>query len=67
MNKERLFNILKTKQIHDIYYNDEPIWIQEINDDIVKIGFLNGQPEEDVYIEDLYEKEVYSENSSVLN
>lgn len=57
MNKERLYNILNSKEIYDIYYAEEPIWIQEIRDNFATVGFLNGAPEKDVCIEDLYEND----------
>ena len=59
MNKERIFEILEKKEIYDVYYNERPVWIQSINDDIAKIGFIDGS-EKDVYIEDLYEQNLYN-------
>ena len=59
MNKQRLHDILNQRNIQEIYYNEQPVWVQEINDNIAKIGFLNTQEEKDVYIEDLYEKSLY--------
>lgn len=55
MNKQRLFQIMHDVEIKDILYNDEPVWIQEIKDNMATIGFLNGHHEKDVYIKDLYE------------
>ena len=55
MDKEKVYNILKNKEIKDIYYDDRPVWIQEINGNIVKVGFADNFEERDVYIEDLYE------------
>lgn len=55
MENKRLYEILKNKEIKDIFYEEDPVWIQAVNQDIVKVGFLNGQ-EKNVYIEDLYEK-----------
>ena len=59
MTNKRVCEILKNKDIKEIYYNDQPVWIQEVNDDIAKIGFLDGSPEKDVYIDDLYESDLY--------
>ena len=55
MHKEKVYNILKNKEIKDIYYDDRPVWIQEINGNIAKVGFADNFEERDVYIEDLYE------------
>ena len=55
MDKEKVYNILKNKEIKDIYYDDRPVWIQEINGNIAKVGLADNFEERDVYIEDLYE------------
>lgn len=59
MNKERINEILKHKELNEVLYNEKPVWIQEVHDDIAKIGFLDGSKEKDVYIEDLYESNLY--------
>lgn len=59
MNKQRINEILNHRQISEIFYNEKPVWIQEVHDDIAKIGFLDGSQEKDVYIEDLYESDLY--------
>jgi len=56
MNRERISEILSNKAINEVYYNEKPIWIQEVKNDIAKIGFLDGSQERNVYIDDLYEK-----------
>lgn len=56
MNRSRIFEIMRSKEIKDIYYNEKPIWIQEVNNDVAKIGFIDGTNDKNVYIEDLYEK-----------
>ncbi len=61
MNKERIYNILKEKQIHEVYYNQRPVWIQEVNDNIAKVGFLDSKDVKDVYLEDLYEGNLYND------
>lgn len=55
MDKKRLNKLLNEEKINEIYYNDKPVWIQEINSSKAKIGFLDGSEEQDVYIKDLYE------------
>ncbi len=60
MNNKRAFEIVNNKEIKDIYYNDNPVWIQEINNNMAKIGFMNRCEEKDVYIEELYEDDSYN-------
>ncbi len=43
--------------MHDVYYDDRPVWIQEIDNNIAKVGFIDNNEERNVYIEDLYENE----------
>lgn len=56
MEKKRIYEILKNKDIKDIYYKDEPVWIQELHNDTATVGFLNSTKYQDIYINDLYEK-----------
>lgn len=60
MDKKRVYEILETKDIQDIYYKDEPVWIQEVHDDIAKVGFLNSFESKDIHINDLYEKNLFN-------
>ena len=55
MNNKRVFEIINNKEIKDIYYDDRPVWVQEINNNMAKIGFMDNIGEKDVYIKDLYE------------
>lgn len=57
MEYARIYEILKNKDIQEIYYEDKPVWIQELKGNTATIGFLDGSAERDVYIEDLYEDE----------
>lgn len=59
MNKQRLNEIINHRNLSEVFYNEKPVWIQEVHDDIAKIGFLDGSHEKDVYIEDLYESDLY--------
>lgn len=61
MNSKRIFEILKNKELHDVYYNERPVWIQDVKDNIAKVGFLDNNEEKNVYIEDLYEDTLYNE------
>ena len=60
MNLERLHNMLNTKEKVDVYYEERPVWVQEIHDNIAKISFIDNFEEKDVYIEDLYEKNLFN-------
>ena len=60
MNKQRISEILNQKNLNEVYYNERPVWIQEVNDNIARIGFIDSNEEKDVYIEDLYESDLYS-------
>ncbi|MBQ2937946.1 MAG: H-type small acid-soluble spore protein [Clostridia bacterium] len=62
MNLERIHHILNNKLKCDIFYDERPVWIQGIDDsnDVAKIGFVDNFEEKDVYIEDLYERNLYN-------
>lgn len=60
MNSKRVFEILKNKELQDVYYNQRPVWIQEVKDNIAKVGFIDNNEEKNVYIEDLYEDDLYN-------
>lgn len=60
MDLNRINNILENKEKIDIYYNDRPVWIQEINSDTAKVGFIDNFEEKDVFIKDLYERDLYN-------
>ena len=51
-------SILSNKEKVDIFYGDRPVWIQEINNTRAKVGFVDDFGEQDVYIKDLYEREL---------
>ena len=55
MNFERINFILNDTNKHDVFYNDRLVWIQGINEQIAKIGFVDNFEEKDVFITDLYE------------
>ena len=56
MNKQRLLDIINNDNIQDILYDNEHVWVQEIKNDTATIGFLNGNPEKEVFITDLQEE-----------
>ncbi len=55
MNYKRASEIVSHREICDVYYEKKPVWIQEIQNNTAKIGFLDGSIEQNVKIEDLYE------------
>lgn len=60
MNTKRICEIMKNKEICDVYYDKHPVWIQDVKDNIAKVGFMDKNEEKDVYIEDLYEGNLYN-------
>lgn len=60
MRLSRVQDVLNNKEKVDIFYDERPVWIQGINDNVAKIGFIDNFEERDVYIEDLYEKDLYN-------
>ena len=62
MNLKRIHYILNNKQKCDIFYDERPVWIQGIDDynDIAKVGFIDNFEEKNVFIEDLYERNLYN-------
>ena len=59
MNRERVNEILNHRSLSEVFYNEKPVWIQNVHDDIATIGFLDGSKEKKVYIEYLYESNLY--------
>ena len=57
---KRVHSILDNKEKCDIFYGDRPVWIQGVTQHVAKIGFTDNFEEKDVYIEDLYEKNLYN-------
>lgn len=58
MDLERMNMILNNDNKFDIYYNERPVWVQGINENeqMAKIGFADNFEEKDVFIKDLYER-----------
>lgn len=56
MNYDEVNSIIKNKRKTDVFYNNNPVWIQDVNKDIARVGFIYENVEKDVYIKDLYEK-----------
>ena len=62
MDLQRVHSILNNKEKFDVFYDERPVWIQGIDDnsDVAKVGFVDNFEEKDVYIEDLYEKDLFN-------
>jgi len=55
MNIKRASEIVTNREICDVYYEKHPVWIQELKNNIAKVGFMDINDEKDVNINDLYE------------
>ncbi len=60
MNYNRIKDILSNKEKVDIFCDERPVWIQGVNNHIAKVGFVDNFEERDVFIEDLYERNLYN-------
>ena len=63
MDLKRVYSILDNKEKCDIFYDDRPVWIQGVNENIAKVGFIDNFEEKDVFIDDLYERNLYNKKS----
>lgn len=62
MDTKKIQSILNNKEKHDIFYNERPVWIQgiDLDSNTAKVGFIDNFEEKDIYIQDLYEKNLYN-------
>ena len=58
MEINRINSILNNKEKTDIFYGKRAVWIQELSEDKAKVGFVDNFEEKDVFIKDLYEREL---------
>jgi len=58
MELNRINSILSNKEKTDIFYGQRAVWIQELNQDKAKVGFVDNFEEKDVFIKDLYERQL---------
>lgn len=58
MNLERIYTVLNNEQKFDIFYDNRPVWVQGLNENqqTAKVGFVDNFEEKDVFIKDLYER-----------
>lgn len=60
MDLQRVNFILDNKEKSDIFYQERPVWIQGVNNHVAKVGFVDNFEERDVFIEDLYERNLFN-------
>ena len=60
MDLNRIHSILNNKEKTDVLYNERPVWIQGVKENIAKVGFIDTFEEKDVFIQDLYERNLYN-------
>lgn len=60
MNLQRVHAVLNNKEKVDVFYEENPVWIQEVHDNMARISFIHQPGEKDVFIEDLYERNLYN-------
>ncbi len=58
MDLKRINTILNNDEKFDIYYDDRAVWVQGLNENeqTAKVGFVDNFEEKDVFIKDLYER-----------
>lgn len=60
MTNKRIHEILSSKDIKEIYYNEQPVWVQEIHGNKATCGFMDSEISRDLFIDELYEKNLYN-------
>ena len=55
MDIKRITTILSNDEKVDVYYQNRPVWIQGISNNIAKVGFVDTFEEKDVSIDELTE------------
>ena len=60
MNLNRVHELINNREKFDVFYDERPVWIQEINKNVAKVGFIDNFEERDVFVEELYEKDLYN-------
>ena len=58
MDINRVNDILSNDNKYDVFYQNRLVWIQGVdnNNSMAKIGFVDTFEERDVFIDDLYER-----------
>ena len=55
MNKQRLNEILNHRQLSEVFYEEKPVWIQEVHGNKATVGFVGSNDTKDLYVKELYE------------
>ncbi len=55
MELNRINKILSNDEKCDVFYNNRCVWIQSVNKQMAKVGFIDNFEEKEVSITDLYE------------
>ena len=58
MDINRVQAVLSNNKKIVIFYDDRSVLIQELNNDTAKVGFVDNFEEKDVFIKDLYERDL---------
>ena len=58
MDIKRINDILSNDEKFDVFYQNRLVWIQGVdnNNVMAKVGFVDNFEERDVFIDDLYER-----------
>lgn len=58
MELQRINEMLRKKEKVDIFYQDRPVWVQEVHpNNLATVGFIDNNEEKEIKITDLYEKQ----------
>ena len=60
MKYNRVKEVLNNKEKVDIFCDERPVWIQGVNNNIAKVGFIDSNETRDLYVDDLYEKNLFN-------
>ena len=66
MDINRINHILNNDEKCDVFYENRCVWIQGVNDQMAKIGFVDNFEEKDVSITDLYEQQIKRDEKYLL-
>lgn len=65
MEYNRISEILKNKEKTDVFYQARPVWIQELNNNTAKVGFVDNFEEKNVQIDELYEDNTFLKSNTL--
>jgi hypothetical protein len=47
-------------------FKEKPVWIQAVTRNTATVGFIDGTPDKEVFIEDLYDEDLYQDRGKRL-